>query len=102
MEIRDLVLRLAEEILAWGYGGYTASGPASAITSARRPSADPERPGLPARPARPGHLLGALSLRAQAEGLLACDHFTVDTIFLKRLCVLFVMEVATRRVHILG
>jgi hypothetical protein len=99
-EIRDLVLRLAQENRAWGTAGCRRFDPAR----------NPGQRGHCATDPAPGDVTGRRGTRSPLADvppyagarLLACDFFTVDTIFPKRLYVLFVAEVATCHVHILG
>jgi putative transposase len=96
------VLRLARENPRWGYQriagelrglGLTVS--ASTVRNLLRqaglgPAGD--RAGLSWRD----------FLRAQAQSMLAVDFFTVETISLQRLYVLFYIELRSRRVHLAG
>jgi putative transposase len=65
---------------------------------------DPHPPstnGLGPAPRRSGPTWSEF-LRVQARGILALDFFTVETIWLRTLYVLFAIRVGSRKVHVLG
>jgi putative transposase len=98
----ELVLRLARENPRWGYqriaGELHGLGVRVSPTSARRILA---AAGLGPAGTRNG-LSWRQFIRSQAHSMLACDFFTVDTISLRRIYVLFFIGLSTRRVHLAG
>ena len=101
-ELQPLIIRLARENPRWGYQRIKGellrlAMPVSATairTTLRRHGLDPAP--------RPTTTTWRAFLCQQAEGIVACDFFTVDTVWLRRLYVLFFIELATRRVHLAG
>jgi putative transposase len=101
-EVRALVLRLARENPRWGHrriGGELAKvGLRVSPTIVRRLLL---RAGLGPAPRRSGPSWREF-LRAQAASIVACDFFTVESVLLRRYCVLFFITHESRRVWLAG
>jgi hypothetical protein len=99
VEVRELVVRLARENPTWGYlrivGEPRKLGIVVSATSVRNILA---AAGIPPAPQRDRPSWRSF-LRAHAESILACDFFTVDTVWLRRLYVLVFLSVGSRRVE---
>ena len=100
--IHAMVLRLARENPRWGYqriaGEINGLGLPVSATTVRKIL---DEAGLGPAGAR-GALSWRMFLRQQAQSMLAVDFFTVETIALQRLYVLFFIELGSRRVHLAG
>lgn len=102
-EKENLIIRLAKENLRWGYGkiegellklGYKVS-----ISTVRNVL---DRNGIVPAPVRYGSIGWKTMMNHYKEQLLACDLFTIETIFLRTVYVLVFIELGTRRVHLAG
>ena len=101
-DVQQLIIRLARENPRWGYqrikGELQRLGVQVSATTIRTML---RRHGLDPAPRQVATTWRAF-LRQQAAGIMACDFFTVDTIWLRRLYVLFFIQLGTRRLHLDG
>jgi putative transposase len=98
-EVRELIVRLARENTTWGYvrivGELRKLGIDVSATLVRSVLA---AAGVPPAPQR-DRLSWRSFLRGHGEAILACDFFTVDTIWLRRLYVLVFLSIGSRRIE---
>jgi putative transposase len=96
----ELIVRLARENPAWGYGKVQGEllklGHRVSQSTIKRVLRQHRLPPAPER----GHSNWRTFLAHYRDYTVACDFFTVDTVFLTRLYVLFFIELGTRRVHL--
>jgi putative transposase len=96
---RELIVRLARENPHWGYQRIADElkqlGLAVSATTVRKILAAADIPPAPER----GQQSWRSFLRQQAASTLACDFFTVETLTLQRIYVLFFISLATRRLE---
>jgi transposase InsO family protein len=101
-DVVALILRLGRENPRWGYlrivGECAKLGVTVSATSVRNVL---RRHRLRPAPRRSGPTWTEF-LRAQASGTLACDFFSVDTVTLRRLYVLFFIDLERRKVFLAG
>jgi transposase InsO family protein len=101
-ELQSLIVRLARENPRWGYRRIVGElGKLGLRVSATSVRSVLKRREIPPAPRRSGPSWRTF-LRAQAQGMIACDFLTVDTVWLRRFYVLFFIELHTRRVHLAG
>jgi len=101
-DLLTLVVRLARENPRWGYrrivGELAKLGISASETSVRNVL---KAHRLEPAPRRSGPSWKAF-IRQQAQSMIASDFFTVETVSLRRIYVLFFIELGRRRVHLAG
>ncbi len=103
-ELIALILRLANENPAWGYGKLEGELGKLGYDIGRSTIRDVlKRKRIPPAPERSKHgSRWRTFLAHHKDEVLACDFFTVETAWLQTLYVLFFIELGSRRVHLAG
>ena len=101
--IERLVIRMALENRDWGYGKIEGELKKLGIELDEDTVANIlDRHGIPPAPQRGSSSSWRQLMSHYKDQILACDFFTIETLFLKTLFVLFFIDLGTRQVYFAG